>query len=165
MILFSNSFDIFLYILLQDIASFRNANGLFIKGQYRPLIMAIMNIILSILLIFKFGIFGTVLATVICRLLTQWYDPFLLFKYVFKRPFFEFYKKYISYVIMYFISCFTTYFISRCLTISNLFFDLLIKALLCILIPNLITIVFTSRTNEFKYCIDMIKKKLLKKGN
>lgn len=35
-IAFIISFDFFLYILLQAIASFRTANGLFVKGQYRP---------------------------------------------------------------------------------------------------------------------------------
>ena len=118
-IAFIIAFDFFLYILLQAISSFRTANGLFVKGQYRPLVTAVLNIILSILLIKKFGIFGTILATVICRLVTQWYDPYILFKNVFKSSFKRFYVKYWAYIVLFLTGGCLTYFITELININS----------------------------------------------
>lgn len=156
------AFDSYLYILLQAIASFRTANGLFIKGQYRPLIMAIMNVILSIILIQQYGIFGTVLATVICRLLTQWYDPYLLFKYIFKQSFFKFYVKYLMYMLLFAVSSIATYYISSLYSFDNIITNFVFKIICCIIIPNIIVLIFTYKTDEFKSSLNIIKKKFMK---
>ena len=158
-IAFVIAFDSFLYILLQAIASFRNANGLFVKGQYRPLVMAVLNVILSIILIQKIGIFGTILATVICRLVTQWYDPFLLFKHVFKKSFAKFYLKYWCYIAMFFASCGITYFAANCFDIKNGILDLVYKAVCCLVLPNLLVCICTFKTAEFAYIVDTLKSK------
>ncbi len=158
-IAFVISFDCFLYILLQAIASFRTANGLFIKGQYRPLIMSILNIFLSILLIKKYGIFGTVLATIICRFVTQWYDPYLIFKYVFKKNFFKFYGKYVEYILIFILSCFVTHYFANMVSIDNSIVNFIYKLVCCIIIPNIISVLFTFMTSDFKYFLQILKNK------
>lgn len=155
--------DFFLYIILQAIASFRTANGLFVKGQYRPLITTCMNIILTILFIKKFGVFGAIFATVLCRIFTQWYDPFILFKYIFKKPFKYFLFKYCYYIILYLFITLITFSIANLFTCKNLFFDLLIRCLICVIIPNLGVIIFTFATEEFKYFKELIKEKVSKR--
>lgn len=109
----------FLYILLQAVAAFRTANGLFVKGQYRPLITAILNIIFSVLLIQKYGIFGTIFATVVCRIVTQWYDPYLLYKHVFHKKFLCFYRIYWGYLTIFLSGSILTYYISIHITVSQ----------------------------------------------
>ena len=157
------AFDFFLYILLQAIASFRTANGLFVQGQYRPLVTAIVNVILSVILIREFGIFGTILATIIARLLTQWYDPYILYKYVFKDKFSVFYLKYWIYIALFLSGSFLTEAASEALTISNRFLDFLLDMVLCVIIPNLWIALWTHRTKEFAYVMDMLKKVVSKK--
>lgn len=159
------SFDCFLYILLQAIASFRTANGLFIKGQYRPLIMSVLNIFLSILLIQKYGIFGTVLATIICRFVTQWYDPYLIFKYVFKKNFLKFYGKYIEYIAIFIVSCFVTRYCATIVSIDSNIFNFIYKLFCCIIIPNLVSVLFTFMTSDFKYFINLLNNKKKVKQN
>lgn len=156
------SFDFFLYILLQAIASFRTANGLFVKGQYRPLITAILNIILSIILIKKMGIFGTILATIICRIITQWYDPYILFKDVFKSQFKKFYLKYWMYIFIFITGSILTFMISNLIKVSPII-DFILKLFVCLIVPNLWTILLTFKTNEFEYLKDFLNKKILKK--
>ena len=78
--------DYILVNLVRPVATFRNANGLFVQGKWRPMVMAIMNIVLSLLLVNRFGITGVLLGTIISRLLTQtWFDPLILYKYAFNR--------------------------------------------------------------------------------
>lgn len=159
-IAFIIAFDFFLYVLLQAIASFRTANGLFIKGQYRPLIMACLNIILSIVFIKKFGIFGTIFATSVCRLLTQWYDPFILFKYVFKTNFKKFYFRYIFYILIFLISASVTYGISELFYGDSELLRFIYVCCCCVFIPNFIAMLFTFKLNEFRYFAEFIKSQI-----
>ncbi len=158
--------DFYLGSMLNIIASFRTANGLFIKGQYRPLIMTIINVILSIILGIKFGIFGVLFATVFSRLITQWYDPYLLFKIVFKKSPRNFYFEYYSYLLITVIIAIAIFTISNIFTMKNTIVILLLRAALCILIPNAVIMVLYRRTDKYKMCIGRFKKianKIIKK--
>jgi len=152
------AFDFFLYILLQAIASFRTANGLFVKGQYRPLVTAIINVLFSVILIRKFGIFGTILATVIARLTTQWYDPYLLYKHIFNDSFGKFYARYWIYVALFVSSAIITDYVAEIFSFDNMLFNLIIDAAVCVVIPNCWVLLWTFRTKEFAYVKDMIIK-------
>ena len=163
-IAFIIALDFFLYILLQAIASFRIANGLFVKGQHRPLITAIVNVVFSVLLIRRFGIFGTIFATVIARLLTQWYDPYLLYKYIFHDRFRKFYFKYWCYIIIFFGSCALTFWSTRMISVNSKFLTVLINAAACVIIPNIFVLLLTCRTSEFRYVVGLAKRVLHSKG-
>lgn len=161
--------DCFLYVLLQVIASFRTANGLFVKGQYRPLVTAILNIILSVIFVQKYGILGTISATVICRLMTQWYDPYLLYKSVFQKKFSAFYGQYWRYIIIFFSGCVLTFLLAEHVNFSSLLISFLARVLCCVTIPNLWAILWTIFTPEFKYVVSVIhniytKRKLISKS-
>lgn len=152
------SFDFFLYILLQAVASFRTANGLFVKGQYRPFITAVVNVVLSMLLIRQYGIFGTLLATVVARFLTQWYDPYLLYKYVFHDSFAKFYAKYWFCVALFVSGALMTDYIAEVIVIDNQLLKLIIDAVICIIIPNCWALLWTHRTKEFAFAKGMVVK-------
>ncbi len=161
-ICFIISFDFFLYMLLQTIASFRTANGLFIRGQYRPMITAIMNIVLSIIFIQKWGIFGTILATSVCRILTQWYDPYILFKYAFKTEFRQYYAKYWLYIFTFVANAGVLYYLSTLFDANNQIISLVLKVVCCLLVPNIIAVLLTIKTEEFSYFFSVSKKKIRK---
>ena len=152
------AFDFFLYILLQAVASFRTANGLFVKGQYRPLITAIVNVLFSVLLISKYGIFGTIFATVIARLVTQWYDPYLLYKHIFKDSFGKFYVKYWVYVALFVSGALLTDCAANAVAAENKLLNLIARAAVCCVIPNCWIVLWTHKTNEFAYVKSMIGK-------
>jgi len=158
-IAFIIAFDFFLYILLQAIASFRTANGLFVKGQYRPIATAIINLILSIIFIKKYGIFGTFLATVISRLVTQWYDPYILHKYTYKASFQKFYLRYIMYIMIFVSDCILTYYIAKQFVFESIFLTLVCRLICCMIIPNLWVILWTFYLTEFKDTIKTFKRK------
>ena len=163
-IAFVIAFDFFLYILLQAIASFRTANGLFVKGQYRPLITAIVNIILSVLLIRRYGIFGTILATVIARFLTQWYDPYLLYKHIFHDSFAKFYIRYWIYIALFVSGALLTNYIAGMIAVGNRMLNLIIGMVVCAIIPNCWVLLWTHRTKEFAYVKGMVLKGIKRRG-
>lgn len=154
--------DFFLYILLQEIALFRTANGMFVRGQYRPLITAVMNVFLTFLFIKIFGVFGAILATVLCRLFTQWYDPYILFRYVFKEKFRSFYAKYWFYIGLFLSGSIITNLIAEMIAPEEGVFSVLVRCILCVIVPNIWAFIFTIKTHEFNYFKGLILDKLHK---
>ena len=71
---------------------FRSTLGLFKQGKFRPILVAVLNIVLSIVLGKLWGVFGVLFATFLSRAsINLWYDPIVLHKYGFgvsSKPFF-----------------------------------------------------------------------------
>lgn len=66
--------------------TFRSTLGLFTQGWFRPVIVAGINIVTSILLGIYFGVFGVLFATFISRAAVNlWYDPWIIHKYGFEK--------------------------------------------------------------------------------
>ena len=130
--------------------------GLFKKAKWGAFSSAIINIILSIILGLKFGAFGVFLATGLSRLCSQtWLDPYLVFKYEFKKsskPFFFKVIRNFCFVILNLIIC---YFIFSKVKIDNILV-LLIYCLLCAIICNLIFFIEFFKTWEFKDIINRL---------
>jgi len=155
--------DFFMANMTSVMSSFRNANGLFIQGKWRPLIMAITNVVLSIILAKPWGMFGVLIATSISRAVTQlWYDPILIFKKVFNRNAKEYFVRYAIYLIITAISSGITYHISKLISILNVYLNFIVLILLCIAIPNLLNTIIWFKTEDFKG-IKKAGNKLLKK--
>ncbi len=139
--------------------------GLFKKAKYGPLCAAILNILLSVLLISEWGLFGVFIATVISRLLTTtWLDPYLVHKYEFKTSFMKYVKKFVFYLIVVVINLLICYNVFVRIGINNIFM-LVIYAILCSILCNLIFILCFFRTREFKNLKERVKNLLLKYKN
>lgn len=139
--------------------TYKNTMGLFVKGQYILLITALLNIVLSLTLGTFYGLFGILVATVIARLLTNvWYDPYVIFKYGFKENPLSYFKKYISYTLILAITFILTFFTIYVIGVKNI----LIKTLICCLIPNSIFFVAFNKKNEF-FLLKEIAKKVFSK--
>ena len=67
------------------------------------------------------------------------------------------------YLIITLISCLLTYYLCSFITIGG-FIALLLKAILCLLIPNIIIVLLFRKTKEFQYLKRLIKGFLIKIG-
>lgn len=142
--------------------TYRVTMGLFKEGKIAPFFTAIINIILSILLAFKYEITGILLATSISRLLTTtWYDPYLIYKRKLKTSPKEYIIKYIEYFIILVIGSFISYYTVNLITINGIV-GLIVKAIVCFIEINVIFIICLSRREEFKNTLIRVKK-LIKK--
>lgn len=78
--------------------TYREVTGLFKVGKYRPLIAAIINLAVSIILAYPLGISGILLGTIISRLCVYfWYDPYIIHKTLFRRKLKHYFATYILY--------------------------------------------------------------------
>ena len=138
--------------------SFRNAYGLFWIAKYRPIIMVIINIVISVVLVQFIGIEGVLIGTLISRLVTTaWLDPYIVHKYGFEISPKSYYIDYLKYLVIFIaISIILNYFVSM-IAINNIFILILI-AILVVIIVNVILILLFFKTSEFNYFYDKIKK-------
>ena len=131
--------------------------GLFRKAKWGAFSSAIINIILSIVLGIKFGVFGIFLATGLSRLCSQtWLDPYLVFKYEFKKSPREYFLKFIRNFIFVFINLVICYNIFIRVTITGLG-GIIIYAILCAILVNIIFVIEFFMTWEFKDMIERLK--------
>lgn len=142
--------------------SFRTAYGLFYKARFRPIVMVVINIVVSVILAKPLGIAGVLIGTIVSRLLTvAWIDPYVVYKYGFKDKVTSYYKTYLYYFIIFIISGAGLYYLTSLLTINNIILWAL-TAIMIFVLYNLIIYLLFKNTSEFNYfyekVISMIKK-------
>ncbi len=144
----------------KTVLTFREACGLFYKDRWKAIIEAIVNLIFSIILAKRLGIFGVFLGTFISSVtVCNWVEPYVLFKYGFKLKLSKYFKKYFQYSLFTVIVGGITYFL--CSSIKfNLFFSFVIKTVTCLVVPNIFFYCFYHKSEEFQYfCTKFLKKK------
>lgn len=143
--------------ILYPIFCYRTTTNLFQNAKYIMLIAAIVNLILSILLGYKFGLFGILIATAISRLCTTiWFEPYILFKNYFKQNVFKYYFKQILNVFYLVIIYFIIDFILSFIIISNIYLLFIIKCIICIIVINIFMLLINFRKVEFKYILQKL---------
>lgn len=136
---------------------FRDTTGLFRKGKYRPLFAALINIVVSIILVRQIGVAGVFLGTVISRLCTYfWYDPYVIHAFVFEKPLKTYFVRYAWFVFVVFVSGIVTDMIGSIYG-TDLLKSFIIRAILCITISNFIFWILFRKTDEFLFLWNIIK--------
>ena len=138
---------------------FKDAAGLWKEDKFRPLVVSVVNLVLNILSVRRFGLYGVILSTIIAMLVIGF--PWLLYntnKYLMNLDV----KKYLfmvaSYTGVIVFDCILTSFVCNMFSFNNLLLELLCKGLVCLLLPNLVFLLFFFKTKENKYLMSNIKK-------
>lgn len=129
--------------------SFRNTLGLFKEAILVPIISVIINIVLSIFLAKKVGLWGVFAATIAARFLSAGIiDPYVVYKHEFKKNPLIYFLKYFKYLTFVFITFFITSYIVNFIEATNIIL-VFIKAIATGIISLSLLILFTFKTKEF----------------
>lgn len=131
--------------------NYRQTMGLFVYGKWRPIISAVINVVVSIVLGDIWGLKGVLAGTAIARLTTNvWFDPYIVYKKGFKRSPAEYFIQYGSLAVLLVISGAIGLLISRLHLVGGIV-DILVHCVLCVVVlSGLYTLIF-HRTEEFRY--------------
>lgn len=150
--------------MLYPIWLYRETTGLFKYTKYTMVYASIINLVLSIVLGLKFGVFGILFATVIARICTNiWFEPLKLHRIFFKKSSRRYFTKQIINLFLLVIVIIITEILSNYLMLSNNIFNFVLKAILCIIIPNIIFFIVFRKSKEFNYIYDRTLGKVMKK--
>ncbi len=145
-------FCVYLYVMAaSDIKNvYYTARGLWWEGRYRAIIEVVVNFVLHFVGAKYFGIAGIVLATILSMACINFlYGAHILFKHYFTNSSLA---KYISKNAVYFAVtvgiCVVTYFVCSLVAVSG-FAGLIIKALICLVVPNVLYLIVYHNTEAF----------------
>lgn len=131
-----------------DVVSvYKEATGIFWEDRYRPVVESIVNLILNIGLVLVWGVYGVVLSTILSITLINipWSAKVLFDSYFYISPR-KYFGKVIRNVVNLLVACTVTYWICHLVTWNGIF-EIVIKMLICIIIPNII-FVLLNKDNE-----------------
>ena len=157
------SFGIYIYSdsIRRSITIFKEAAGICKEDQYIYVIMAIINLIFSICLCKVLGIAGVILGTAISYLFLILYSyPKYIFKPVFKQRVGKYYFEILKYILFICITLVLIIAIQSKMKIYNMAWKFIINGLSCIVIYNILFLMFFNRTNEFRYFLELIRRKV-----
>lgn len=149
-------FNFYLICSRHTIKVFREAAGMFEKIKYIMLIASVINIILSIILGYLFGVFGILLATSITALLTYfWYEAKIILESRFGHSVYDYIRGQIKSFILALISIIIT---SICASMIKevTIISFIIKMGICIIVPNIFYILVLRREKEFQEIFKII---------
>ena len=133
--------------------SFKTAAGIFRQDRYAPILEALLNIVLSYVLVKLCGPVGVILGTLIsCLLVPFWYTPFMLFKLYFKLSIKQYWIKFLLYTLITIVCGVATYFVCGLIPSGGIGW-LLVKFIVCAIVPNVLLLLCYFWTPEFKQCV------------
>ena len=141
-------------------SSYINACGLFIKDKIRPLIEATINLIVSIIMVNKYGIAGVFIGTIVSHLCTVfWREPYLLYKYEFKRSMKEYWLYYCLSLLITLFLCVLTKKIFVNFEVTS-FIIWVLKAIIIFILNNILIALIVHKCDDYVYFKSIILKKL-----
>lgn len=137
------------------------AAGVYSQDRYLPLIQAVVNLGFSMLLVQYWGLAGVFTGTVISSVtVVCWYRPLVVYKYVFATSPKRYFIKYAVYGVVVIANIFITKYLSMFMFSSYTLGGLIGRGLICLLVPNIIVVLFFFRTDEFKQLTIILKQVL-----
>lgn len=136
--------------------SFIGVSPLFTRDALRPLIQAVINLVVSILLALYIGIDGVIIGSIVCVLLTVfWREPYLLYKYFFKKSGWYYWMQVTRFIISLVMIIILFRFILGRFFING--FLQMLTAMACgIFFIQVFLVMVTFRMSEFRYFKDTI---------
>lgn len=138
--------------IMAPIDSVKSAAGLYKPDRFVPIIAAVVNIILSVILVKYLGLSGIFIGTIVSTLLFSfWIKPILVYKYIFKRNLLEYFIDIFLKLFAVIICGLVCWIIGEGLFQSYTILNLMGRLLVCLIVSNIVMILLTFKTNEFKY--------------
>ena len=144
----------FYFLKLGDIRyMYTAANGLWWEQRYRAIAETVLNLVLNIALGKLFGIYGIIIATIISLFFCNYlWSVSIVFKHYFsverKKDYYLYQGKQSLLVLA---ACFITYGICRLIPANGAIAQLLIRAIICIIVPNALFFLVYRKTDKFLY--------------
>lgn len=147
----------------------RNITGAFRQAWYRPIIGAVMNFVVSVMLVQKMGIYGVLIGTIVADIMTVLtVEPFIIYRISFNnyKPVRCYYQKNILYLMVLICVGILDYYICSTLLVNKGIVSLIFHIFICAISVPAVCLGIYCRTEAGQYIIEkgrVIFQKLLKR--
>lgn len=131
--------------------TYREAAGLWWEDRFRPIVATVANLAMNLILVNIIGMNGVLISTLLCTIFINipW-GSFILFKSYFKISPAGYFGRILLYIAITCIAGILTLMMCNLLP-STGFLIMLIKGLICVVVPNTIFLLFYHKLPEFAY--------------
>lgn len=141
----------------ESIYIFKTKGGIFNEDKFIPILEALVNLSVSIIMLKLIGLAGVFIGTIISTLLLPfWIQAKLVYNNILNKSVFEYLRKYVLYILIMIIAAIPTTFICNKIEMSNVLISLINKGIICIIIPNFIFVCALFKTSEFQDLYNLI---------
>lgn len=138
--------------------AFKEAAGIFYEDRFVPIIESLLNIVLSIIFVKKFGLMGVFMGTIASGLVLWCYSyPKYVYNKLFGRKISDYIKETIYYFIIFILIAGFTYSLAILISFDNIYLQFISNVLIALIVPNVIMLLLFSKDENFKYFINMLK--------
>lgn len=139
----------YVYQIRKVVLTYKDAGGVWWEDRYRPYIVMVVNLVGNFVLVQFIGIYGVILSTIISMLVSIPIENNTVFKYIFQKPSRSFYLKNLLYAALTVGLCALTFWI--CSFAPGGVPGLIVRGLICLLVPNAVIILLFRNTAEFRH--------------
>lgn len=153
--------NFFLSGIIRVPATFVDVNGLYTRTKFKPITMALLNLVISIACAKLWGLIGIFIGTFGSYILVGlWVDPFFLCKYKFLISFTRYLLYLLKNVLLIVVFGVITY------TIVSFIRNYILKVAICFILSNLLLAIVYCRTDGFQFIYHRIRNimRIRKKG-
>lgn len=147
------------------LGTIKSAAGVYSEDKYIPLIQAVTNIVVSIILAKYIGVLGVLLGTLISSLIPAVNRPYIVYKYVFNKKVTEYYKRYLKNIIVFIFVTTIITIVTNILNVTNSYIQLVVTGIIATIIYMGIIIIIYRKTDEFIFVKNQAKEIFLKIKN
>ena len=147
----------FVYEIQQLLLTYKDAAGMWHEDKSRPLVTALTNLALNIIMVQFFGLYGVLLSTVISIIFIGM--PWLfynLFTVLFKRNAAKYVIRVVYYTVITIVISIITYSVCSLVPFTGIA-ELIVKLIICIIVPNLLFFATLFKFEEFGQVKALVK--------
>lgn len=160
MVLLMLVINYFIQTMRNSYSIFKEAAGIFYEDRFVPIIESVLNVLASIILLKYFGLAGVFMGTITSSLVLWCYSyPKYIYKDLFKQKYKNYILETIAYLTLFIFVLAVSYSISMLTISENNLLNFAINIILSLTVPNLILLLIFRNNNNFKYYLNLIKKK------
>lgn len=156
--------DFYIHSMYQPAYVMYGAAGKFKEDKLVTLASAVMNIVISIVLVQYIGLPGVIVGTLITDIYIWVVRTYQIIKGYFHQNLMRYTIKMVSYTLATIVGLILSLWLSRFIRTDILLLELLFKAAICVIVPNVISVAFTFSSAEFKHTLAFLKNTLRKGG-
>lgn len=142
----------------QTLWVFRETSGTFEKTKYITIVTSILNILLSLVLGYYYGLVGIIGATVLSRMIYAWWkEPLVIFKEVFDESARSYYSKYFLRMVLTCVIYFIVKVITGIINIDDIIFRLLVNGMISVFTLFIVCVIIYRKDPAYKFLLDKFR--------
>lgn len=144
------------------LSNFKTAAGVFQQDKWLALIQGTVNLVISVALVQSMGLVGIYIGTLVSGLIANITKPFIIYEICFGIKAKNYFRESGKYLFAMIVVLMIIIPISNRMLNEITIYSFLKMAILIIVVYNVVFLILYGRTREFRYLIDMMKRRLFK---